>query len=853
MSKKIFIFNILLIIILISNSISFQFLKDTLIRILQEDEQDKYTKEKFKSRNSIVLFNLYDQFNKYFDVNTLDENVKECRDIIFNNLVLDYDYTNFYFYSGHQFTDIGYITDCLDNNFTFLLPLFYFNIEENMTKEEDKMAFFSSKNKANMGFCVWKQCNKFIENNFVNNLNKKFKSSMERLYNIKDIKINWRHNEMIYEFSLGTKILLIILYIYISLYVLLKILIWIYIKIKESSVTLKRKRKDYLKIDETTIIKEEDNEEDSDEEISDIKEEIKKKSQDKKEEKKEEEEEEEEEEGENEEEEEDEEEEEKESKDSLFTKNVEESKIRYIEKNLEKMTGNKFGLEGETDNKKEKKISLLNNNLLDENNKKSCDYYIDKFNDSFMKYIGIKAMTEYENKIYTNKSLEMITGLRVIFMILIVVNIIFNSFLQSPSIKQINYSFVSSILFIIIKSSTYGIYLWIFLDGFVYIFKLMHFVHKDRSFLNFVKFGTNLISKIICFLIIFYCIYSKQSDIGKIFAPSSILFEQYIENDYNYKCLNNPLYLLFPFINPITKDNKMVDNYFNNCYEFSYLIINEFYCIIITILIFYFLYRYKSKILELIICIIILVNILGINFLPYFFENVKEEKYYLLKYILGETFSIRYPHSMFNIFCIGIFCGLIYYYHYYSLNDLNSFVSEEYLPFSFLSKLMQYLLKCNIFVKITLIIISVSIIILDCLLYFIIASKGKNKQFLFLFSTPLKIFYLYETPIIILSFSILLIFLLFAEDKFQIKSFLGSKIFFTTEKISFSFICLIQLINILYISRSNNHGDIWSFISLLYIACFEFTIGFFFSFLLTLFIELPIKVLVKNIRGKKIN
>ena len=331
-------------------------------------------------------------------------------------------------------------------------------------------------------------------------------------------------------------------------------------------------------------------------------------------------------------------------------------------------------------------------------------------------------------------------------------------------------------------------------------------------------------------MIIFYCIYSKQSDIGKIFAPSSILFEQYIENDYNYKCLNNPLYLLFPFINPITKDNKMVDNYFNNCYEFSYLIINEFYCIIITILIFYFLYRYKSKILELIICIIILVNILGINFLPYFFENVKEEKYYLLKYILGETFSIRYPHSMFNIFCIGIFCGLIYYYHYYSLNDLNSFVSEEYLPFSFLSKLMQYLLKCNIFVKITLIIISVSIIILDCLLYFIIASKGKNKQFLFLFSTPLKIFYLYETPIIILSFSILLIFLLFAEDKFQIKSFLGSKIFFTTEKISFSFICLIQLINILYISCSNNHGDIWSFISLLYIACFEFTIGFFFSF-----------------------
>jgi hypothetical protein len=245
------------------------------------------------------------------------------------------------------------------------------------------------------------------------------------------------------------------------------------------------------------------------------------------------------------------------------------------------------------------------------------------------------------------------------------------------------------------------------------------------------------------------------------------------------------------------------------------------------------------------------VNIVGLNFLPYFFENVKDEKYYLLKYILGETFSIRYPHSMYNIFFIGLFCGLIYYYHYYSLNDLNSFLSEEYLPFSFLSKIMQYLLKCNIVVKILLITISSGLILLDSLLYFIIKSNGEDKQFLFTFNTSLKILYLYEIPIIILLFSILLLFLLFAEDKFQIKSFLGSKIFYTTEKISFSYICLIEMINILFITSSNNHGDVWSFISFLYITCFEFTVCFFFSFLFTLFFELPIKILVNNVRGKK--
>ena len=90
----------------------------------------------------------------------------------------------------------------------------------------------------------------------------------------------------------------------------------------------------------------------------------------------------------------------------------------------------------------------------------------------------------------------------------------------------------------------------------------------------------------------------------------------------------------------------MVGDYFNNCYQFSYLFINEFYCIIIAILIFYFLYKFKSKIFEAVICINILMNILVLNFLPYFFENVKKEKYYLLKYILGETY---HEISSFNV------------------------------------------------------------------------------------------------------------------------------------------------------------------------------------------------------------
>ena len=861
MSKKILNLNYILLIIhiIIEESISSPFLKNSLIRLLQQEDEDDYNPEKFNSRNSLILFNLYDQFNKYFKVNNTDINTKECHNFIFNDLVLDYNYNNLFYYSGHKLTDIGLPDDCLNNNYTFLLPLFTFEINENSIKEEDKLSYFASKNKANIGFCIWNQCNKFIEENLVNNLDTKFKLSMEKIYNIKDMKITYKFKEMKYEYSLGIKVFEIFVYIYILFYILIKLIVWIYNKYKESTQIKRMRRKDYLNIDENSIIKEEENEEDEDSynDIDELKEEVKNKSKEnkKEEEKKEEIEDEDEEEEEKEEkeekegedeEEEEEEDEDKMSKDLLFKKNVEESKIKYIEKNLKKMNR----LEYDEDNKKEKKISLMNN-ILEEKTK--CSFLINlmnKFNDSFLKYIGVRQIIEYENKIYSNKGLEMITGLRVISVLMITFNIIFNSYNQSPSIKIINNSFLSSIYFPIIKGSTYGIYLWIFLDGFVYIFKLMHFVKKNRSFFNFFKFWSNIISKIFCFLIIFYFIYSLQNDIGKTFISSSILFEQYTQNEFNYKCLNNPLYLFFPFINPISTDNKMVNNYFNNCYQFSYLFVNELYCIIITILIFYFLYKYKSKFLEIIICIFMLMNVLGLNFLPYFFENIKEEKYYLLKYILGETFSIRYPHSMFNIFFLGIFCGLIYYYYYYSLNDYNSFISEEYLPFSFLSKLMQKLLKCNLIIKILLIIISIGIIILDCFLYYIIKKTGDNNQILFTFDTSLKILYLYETPIIILLLSILLIFLLFAEDKFQIKSFFGSKIFYTIEKISFCYICLIQMINLLFISSANNQGDIWSIISFLYISCFEFTVCFLFSFIFTLFFELPIKIIINNIRKK---
>ena len=847
--------------------------------LLQFGINDDCNPKRFISINRLNLYLLYSQSIKYFTSfnRSIDKDAFQCWDSIFNYMVDDYNYTNLYFYSGHKLPDIGDPVSCLNDNYTYLLALLTYDIYDNSTKIEDKISYFTSKNKSNLGICLWEECNNYLSQNLINNIDEVFKNNIKKIYNIKDLKINWNHRKIKDEknrTSVCMKLFISLLIIYMIAFIVLKILVK-YSSIKKKvfeGKMRKREKKDYLKMEESNIIKEEENEDDkNEEEEEEEKEELEEKDKiDKKKSKKkrtnsrsksksndDENKNDEEDENEDEEEEydEDNDDESKISNDSLFKKDIEQSKIRYIENNLNKMAKNKtaqIDFDDPNDVSNSKKNALINSV---KKRKKLSNFIITmyNFNQSFLKLIRVKTLTGIKNKIYSNKGLEMITGLRTFCLVLITLNICFRLFVESPAMRQLNFTFIQSFLFGSIKFSSFGMYYWVYLDGLVYTFKLMHFVKNDKSFGNFVKFMYNLLPKIFIFLFIFYGVYFLQRDVGRM-EVSSMVFEQYVENEYNYKCLSNPLYLLFPFFNPISYGKtKLVNNYFNNCYQFSYLIINEFYCILIFFAMFYYLYKYKSKKLDIIVSLAVLANILIMNFIPYFYEGVKDEKYYLLKYVLGETFSLRYPHNMFNIFFIGVFTGLIYYYNSFSVNDINSFLAEDYLPFQYLYNLMQLLFKSNWLIKTFLIIFNLGFIIVDCLIYYILQKKYKDQQILYEFTGLLKIFYLYEIPIVIMCTSVLLIFLLMAEDKYQVKSFLGSRIFYIMEKISFSYVCLIQILCLLFLSSSNTHGEIWTFVFFFNIMFFEFFLGIIVSFVFTLAFELPVKIVANILRGKEMN
>ena len=831
---------------------------------------EEFTPKKFNDNNALILYHFYLTCNKYFSEDSKPA-IKKCWDTIFNEMVLDLNYKIIYENSGHKLTEIGDPKTCKSENYTYILALLTFNLNKNETNIDNDIAIFSSKSRSNLGICIWRECDDFIKISLANEINEYFKENLKYNYDIIDIKIDISNNDIDknYKEKLGFEICFFILLSYFIIYIFLKIIVACSVKNKDVLEDMEyeikdgrrhHKKKNFLEMNDS-IIKEEENEDENsneDEKNSNIKndddENIIKTSNSNSNNKTEEEEEEDEE---------DEDDDEDSyaksnehiSNDSLFNKEIEQTKIRYIENNLNKLVNNINNNEVmdkyDYDEQEGKTLNLIEN--VNESNESKVSKVIsclNKFNDLFLKLICIETLTGYNNNIYSNKSLEMITGLRTFTLIFMTLNLLFKNFMESPAVKQINENFFKDIFFCIIKYSSYSSFFWIYLDGFVFTYKYMNFVKKDRSFKNFLKIFLNFIPKIFVFMVIFYGIYFIQKDIGGLFG-SSILFKQYVENEYNYKCINNPFYLFFPFVSKIIRDaNDVTSNYYDACYPFTYLLMNEFYCACITTIIFYILYRYKSKILDIIIGALILTNILGMNLANFFIEDVHNEKYYLLKYILGETFTIRFPNMMINTFFIGVFSGLIYYYYVFSVNDLQNYLREEYFPFYYFSNLMTYIVNCNWIIKGVLIFISILLIIIDCFVPYIVFYNNEN--ILNNFSFLLKTIYLYETPIIMIATSVLMLFFLFAEDIFQIKLFLGSKIFAIIERISFSYVCIIQMLNLFFITESNNnHGEIWTFLYFFYVACYEYMFGLFLRFILTLIFELPAKLFANFLRGKE--
>ena len=764
--------------------------------LLNDYNENTFSPREFLDLNREALRTLYIFLTSM--INQTSQDYKICSSRIVHsiqNMTID----NLLYYSGHDFFDLGNYNLCIESDdYFYVLILFKTILNSSSEKYDEQLKAFRSNEYSNVGICFWQECDSILRNINSTEINKKFVDYLNETYNLEIKNISVAQKKIEKKNSLDDQnsnylkafnIVYFIIFIYLILFWLVKI--------------------GSLFFDKEIIY---DNEEKNDSDnINEIMDEIK-----------------------------EEEEKEKEninnndsiSNDSLFHNNIDQSNIRRLEKYLEnKPFASNYELDTIENHSNEGSIlQKINSSIL-------------FIKENYLNDISFSIMIENSNNLYNNNDIEVLGGIKFVILLFITLNYLIRFNYESPNISDGIINFYKSFYFVFIKLSSFSIHTWIFLDGFIVIIKLINYTKKSNNFISYIKFLSKLIPNILTFIIIFYSIYFFIDDLGE-FIGDNIFYKQYASILNDYECLYNPLMLFIPFV--IGFKNYNLSQY-DNCYEFSYLLINEFFCILLTVLLFYFLYKIKSKTLDISICIFIFL----LMCCPYFlliFQKEKIDKFYLLKYIMGNNLEIVSPLNMFSIFFMGILCGLIYFYYLQYIRDLEIFYRKKYyLPFKFLVRVMKFFIKSNKYLKYFIIFFSLFIILMLCFLYTIISKYILSTNSLLIeFNIFIKLIYAYEVPIYIFFFSILFLYLIFSEDKFQLKVFFSNKFFNLFDRISFIYLCFIQYIIICISTLFQLHIQFWNYLYIWYIIAFQFILTTIISIFFLMIFTIPFKLILNE-------
>ena len=486
--------------------------------------------------------------------------------------------------------------------------------------------------------------------------------------------------------------------------------------------------------------------------------------------------------------------------------------------------------------------------LLDEN---SPLIKIEKFISFFDIFNNLKLFMSFSNHYYNNTSIEIIGFIRIIIMFGIIFGKTFIvQFTTFPQIDIFNYNFYNDTYFIFIKLTFYANIAWIILDGTIFGFKLMSYLkkiiknNKYFSFNIYIKFYKYLLPKIICFFFIYFFFDIMISN----FTNNNLLLDYYIKIKINrLECYNSPFKIFNPLYFYINQNNTFsTENTLNNyekCYEYTNIFINEFYAIIILSFILYLSLIIQSKIFDLIITFLILVNLFTISF----FYNRGFDNYdkYYINIFLGQKFTEHYFHLFISIFFLGFLIGLIFFHYHDSVSNDN-FGKEYYdfIPFSYTKYIMNKLNDIqSLYKKFLLIILIILIFILALPVYiynnkFGLKIEKEDKKII----KTLKYIDIYEKSIFAIIFSILLILLkLITENSY----FLNFELIGTFERIKLSFYCTIELfINFSHTLLRMNH--LFTYLNIFYLSVGLFILSYIFNIIFTILFILPFEKLIKR-------
>ena len=370
------------------------------------------------------------------------------------------------------------------------------------------------------------------------------------------------------------------------------------------------------------------------------------------------------------------------------------------------------------------------------------------------------------------------------------------------------------------------------------------------------------------------------------------------------------IYAIIPFLNYKYNHSEIYTYYQEVCFPFTYLCSNMFFSSLFFMLILIFISYIKNKILDIILFLIAILNLI-INYVFYFIKDNKfndhtqenededEEIYRFFNHYSGEVYSIFYPHIFFSFYFFGCLLGFcLYYYSQYSIlqknnyknnqmntknykvvkenggdennpsgrisivsqntNNRNSNLNEEnisYIPMGFCYTFIIKLKKMKIWIKILLInifiLLSAFLCTINNILILYYTNKGDDIENNFDFKVdskfhPFKLLFFFEKIFNVFLFIITICFLLVLPKDYLLIRIMNSHVFLSISRAGLFTICLHE--SFIYISYSLFQLEIHiGFFMVSYIVLGLYILIIFLSVLGTILIELPFRIIFKNL------
>ena len=510
--------------------------------------------------------------------------------------------------------------------------------------------------------------------------------------------------------------------------------------------------------------------------------------------------------------------------------------------------------EENSDEEPNEKVLYSNSSSSKEKKDENCLQIIIKILYKYFSFFtNIIILTMRKSKFYNNKNMETIIKLKVGTLLLITFSTNFDVYVKLPSKEYYNDFLYKKFYFIFLKFASFGLDMYICLDGFEVMYKLMNYFKKNFydkgnktiSFFGIIKFYLFSIYKIIGYLIIFFIVnyfnryYIYMHNDGTLFSYYS---NNIINNKKSVFQIFNPKYTIFSYF-PI--DDKYDTKFLLN-YKMPLLFINQFYSFTLFLIIFYIGNILKSKIYDLAILFYVFISYL-FSYLLVNFKDNKDEKIYTYNIIIRNISLIKFPHVLFNHYLFGAFTGLICFYLKDSILN-NSMINEpEKCPFNFCLnaiELFDYLVQKGRKIWIAL---SFIIQFMICMTFTILVNMKNNDEFPLKLDTSLKILYYYESGLFIFTFCFNTI-LLFANDN-DTKNYENFNILNLIYQINFSYA------NTVYLMMYSYYCFFGFQLKLTYQNLLIITFGLFIFFclenlIITILFIMPFKIIFRTLLDK---